>query len=156
MARLCREQGLCAAYARPFWAIAMRVRRLRRWSRAVKPERELAGRARLTHGRDALIVLVKLRTDPVAATKSMATADPAYDAAEEDVDGIQTIRPDRSARIHHRVRLLGDRRHLRPDRRNSLHPRGPSRDRQWHQLLRHRRSLRHGCLGTRTSQRAWR
>src|SRR5437899_8043278 len=64
MARLCREQGLCAAYARPFWAIAMRVRRLRRWSRAVKPERELTGRARLTHGRDALIVLVKLRTDP--------------------------------------------------------------------------------------------
>ena len=73
---------------------------------------------------------------------------------EGDVDGIPAIRPDRSARIRHRVRLLGNQRHLWPDRRNALHPRGPSRDRQRHQLFRHRRSLRHGRLGARTGQGA--
>ena len=57
----------------------------------------------------------------------MATADPAYDAAydaaEEDVDGIQAIRPDRSARIHPDApnRRDSSRRRLTAALDNSLH-----------------------------------
>ena len=110
----------------------------------------------LTHRRGALILPVACVRITVAANHGIATVDLAHDPGEGDVDGIPAIRPDRSARIRHRVRLLGNQRHLWPDRRGALHPRGPSRDRQRHQLFRHRRSLRHGRLGARTGQGAWR